>query len=265
MKKYGLIGKTIGHSLSPRLHGYLGDYGYELFDLPNPDMVEAVLGNEEYSGFNVTSPYKETVAPFMDELSDEARALGAVNTIMRTDDGRLVGYNTDVYGFEMLIGADAVCGKSVLVLGSGGASRAARVGLSHLGASRIIVCSRHPESIALYAGEETASYDDLAKHVDVQVIVNATPVGMEPNTSASPLDGCPVKTSDFRSLELVLDLIYKPYRTKLLLDAETSAEVEVKSGLEMLIYQGIKSNAIWQGCEPQIEKAVKIYEELLNI
>lgn len=256
-RKYGVIGRHISHSLSPELHGifarYTRPYDYERLDLEEHEL-EGVIRNTEYSGFNVTSPYKRTVIPFLDELTPEAEALQAVNTIRRLSNGRLVGHNTDVYGFEKLAKEKRIRGRKVLVLGTGGASSAICQALRNLGAKEIIRVSRNrrPEP-------DCCTYDELNRHPDAQVIVNSTPIGMYPNNGHSPLDGCSVKWTDFQQLETALDAIYNPYRTKFLMDAE-EAGAEVESGLAMLVYQGLRSAQIW-GEVPRSGKGRRIVAE----
>lgn len=226
--KCGLLGRKLGHSYSPQIHKSLGTYSYVLFE-KEPEEIEDFLKNGNFSGINVTIPYKKTVIPYLDDLSPRAKKMGAVNTIVRRSDGRLVGHNTDCFGFEMMVrrsGLDLE-GKKALVLGSGGASNTAVAVLEELGAE-VIVISR--------SGED--NYDNLHRHADAALIVNATPVGMYPNTGISPLD-----ISLFPKLEGVLDLIYNPARTKLLLDAENRG-ITAMNGLLMLVAQA-KEAAEW--------------------
>ena len=241
-KKYAVIGKHVSHSLSPELHSvfakYTSGYEYGRLDLEE-DELEGVIKNTEYSGFNVTSPYKRAVIPFLDELSDLARELQAVNTILRRPDGTLYGDNTDVYGFEQMMDASRVAGRKVLVLGSGGACSAICKALQNMGAANIIIVSRHARE-----EEGFCTYEELPNHLDANVVVNATPIGMYPENGQSPMDGAPVKFEDFKELESVFDAIYNPYRTQILLDAER-AGAHTKSGLAMLVYQGLRSAQIW--------------------
>ena len=241
-RKYAVIGKHVSHSLSPDLHGVFAQYttGYEYgrFDL-DEDELEGMLRNTEYRGFNVTSPYKRAVIPFLDELSDLARELCAVNTILRRSDGTLYGDNTDVYGFERMIDASRVSGRKILVLGSGGACSAICKALQNMESKEIVVVSRHSR------GEDGfCTYEELTNHLDANVVVNATPIGMYPESGKSPMDDAPVTFEDFTQLESVFDAIYNPYRTKILLDAER-AGAYTKSGLAMLVYQGLRSAQIW--------------------
>ena len=224
----GLLGRKLGHSYSPQIHGQLASYDYSLFE-KEPEELEGFLKNGNFVGLNVTIPYKKDVIPFLDQLSPVARRLGAVNTIVRRGDGILVGHNTDYFGFRYLVqqsGLD-VRGKKVLVLGSGGASNTAVAALQELGA-RVVIISRSGEN----------NYGNLHLHANASVIVNTTPVGMYPNTGVSPIDlGC------FPQLEGVLDVVYNPARTQILLDAENRGLVAM-NGLWMLVAQA-KESAEW--------------------
>ena len=223
----GLLGRKLGHSYSPQIHALLGTYSYRLMEL-EPEAVGPFLKAGAFTGLNVTIPYKKTVIPYLDSLSPEAKRLGAVNTILRRE-GRLIGHNTDYFGFRCLVEKSGlhVAGKKALVLGSGGASNTASAVLEELGA-RVVVISRTGEN----------NYQNLSRHADAAVIVNATPVGMYPNTGVSPLD-----LGQFPGLEGVLDAIYNPARTQILLDAERRGLTAV-NGLWMLVAQA-KESAQW--------------------
>lgn len=226
--KCGLLGRTLGHSYSPQIHAFLGDYPYDLFE-KEPEELESFLKSGDYTGLNVTIPYKKDVIPFCDHLTPRATAMGAVNTIVRTETGELIGHNTDYYGFSSMIQHSDldVAGKKVLVLGSGGASNTVVHVLEELGA-RVITVSRTGEN----------NYNNLEQHQDAAVIVNATPVGMFPNNNSAllSLDG-------FSRLEGVLDLIYNPAHTKLLMDTENRGLI-AENGLWMLVAQA-KESAEW--------------------
>ena len=225
--KCGLLGRKLGHSYSPQIHALLGNYSYQLFE-KEPEEIGDFLKNGDFTGLNVTIPYKKEVIPFLDELSPAAARLGAVNTIVRRD-GKLIGHNTDYFGFRRLVQESGlqVAGKKVLVLGSGGASSTAVAVLQELGA-KVTVISRSGEN----------NYENLERHADATVIANTTPVGMYPNTgkSALSLDGFP-------RLEGVLDAVYNPARTQILLDAEHRGLAAV-NGLWMLVAQA-KESAEW--------------------
>ena len=224
----GLLGKKLGHSYSPQIHSYLSDYTYELFE-KSPEELEFFLKHGDFSGLNVTMPYKKDVIPYLDELSDRAAELGAVNTIVRRNDGTLIGHNTDYFGFQSMLNRSGlqVAGKKVLVLGSGGASATAVAVLKKQG-SNVVVISRNGES----------NYNNLEQHADASVIVNTTPVGMYPNVGVSPVD-----LALFPELEGVLDVVYNPARTQLLLDAEEIGLI-ANNGLWMLVAQA-KESAEW--------------------
>ena len=224
----GLLGKKLGHSYSPQIHSYLGTYTYELFEKA-PEELEHFLRHGEFTGLNVTMPYKKDVILYCDELSPRAALLGAVNTIVRRSDGTLIGHNTDYFGFQSMLARSGlqVSGKKVLVLGSGGASATAVCVLQELGAD-VVVISRNGKN----------NYENITKHSDGSVIVNATPVGMYPNTGISPID-----LGIFTNLEGVLDIVYNPARTQLLLDAE-KRNLITENGLWMLVAQA-KESAEW--------------------
>ena len=220
MMKCGLLGRHLGHSYSPQIHAALGNYSYDLFE-KEPEEIADFLKHGDFTGINVTVPYKKDVIPHLDELSPTAKRLGAVNTIVRRN-GKLIGHNTDYFGFLTMVKASnlTVSGKKVLVLGSGGASNTVVAVLQELGA-QVVVISRTGEN----------NYGNLHQHEDAAVIVNTTPVGMYPNTGLSPID-----LSHFSRLEGVLDVIYNPARTQLLLDAENQGLVAM-NGLLMLVAQ----------------------------
>ena len=219
---YGLLGERLGHSFSPEIHRQLGGYDYQLFE-KRPEELDSFLRSHEFDGLNVTIPYKKTVIPYCQELTDQARRIGSVNTILRRPDGTLLGHNTDYEGFRyMLEKAGArVKGRKALVLGSGGASLTVRAALADLGVGEVVTISR--------SGPD--NYGNLERHKDAQIIVNATPVGMCPNN-----EDCPVDLEQFPKCEEVFDLIYNPARTKLLLAAQQRGLVWA-NGLGMLVAQ----------------------------
>lgn len=219
--KSGLLGRKLGHSYSPEIHEFLGSYSYDLFEREPEDVGDFVV-NGDFTGINVTIPYKKDVIPYLTELSPLARRMGAVNTIVRREDGSLFGHNTDYFGFSSMVQRSGinVSGKKVLVLGSGGASNTAVKVLEDLGAN-VVIISRSGNN----------NYTNLHLHRDASVIVNCTPVGMYPNTGVAPLD-----LKAFPALEGVLDMIYNPSRTKLLLDAEALG-LPHENGLWMLVAQ----------------------------
>ena len=225
--KCGLLGRKLGHSYSPQIHARLGEYSYDLFE-KEPEELEDFLKNGDWAGINVTIPYKKDVIPYLDDISPIAAKLGAVNCIVRRD-GKLIGHNTDYFGFQCMVRSSGldVTGKKVLVLGTGGASKPVIAVLEDCGAV-VISVSRSGEN----------NYGNLHLHTDAAVIVNATPVGMYPQTGIAPVD-----ISQFPKLEGVLDIIYNPARTQLLLDGEARGLVAV-NGLLMLVAQA-KEAAEW--------------------
>ena len=225
--KCGLLGHKLGHSYSPQIHSLLGSYDYFLFEKELEELAN-FLKNGDFSGLNVTIPYKKAVIPYLSELSPMAKRLGAVNTIVRRE-GRLIGHNTDYFGFHSMLAQSGldVQNQKVLVLGSGGASNTAVAVLEDLGANPIVI-SRTGEN----------NYQNLQLHADAAVIVNATPVGMYPNVGVSPID-----LSHFPRLKSVLDIVYNPARTQLLLDAQKRG-ITTMNGLWMLVAQA-KESAEW--------------------
>ncbi|HIR20463.1 MAG TPA: AAA family ATPase, partial [Candidatus Pelethomonas intestinigallinarum] len=229
--EYGLLGEKLGHSFSPQIHRDLAGYDYQLLPTP-PEAVEDLFARRAFQGLNVTIPYKQTVMPLCDEVDPRAAAIGAVNTVVNRN-GRLTGYNTDIDGFLYMArraGVD-MAGKKVVILGSGGTSRTARAAAGELGAREIVTVSRHGED----------NYQNLSRHADAQVLVNTTPVGMYPNWGQSP-----VSLESFPALEGVLDVVYNPLRTALLLQAEERG-LPRSCGLPMLVAQAKRAAELFTG------------------
>lgn len=242
----GLLGKTLSHSFSPEIHKHLGNYPYALYEVM-PEDLGNFLNSTPFTGINVTMPYKKDVIPYCAELSPVAELLGAVNTIVRRSDGSLVGHNTDYFGFRSMVERSGlhIAGKKVLVLGSGGASVTVVAVLRELGANTVVI-SRNGES----------NYENLYLHKDASVIVNTTPVGMYPNVGISPID-----LNQFPSLEGVLDVVYNPHRTQLLMHAEKRGLV-TQNGLWMLVAQAKESAEWFTGCKISDFVIAEVYEEL---
>ena len=221
----GLIGYPLGHSYSPQIHRALADYDYRLWPL-KPEELEPFLARRDFAGINVTIPYKERVIPYLDQLSDTARAIGAVNTVVNRD-GKLYGDNTDLAGMLALIRRMGLVlsGKKVLILGTGGTSKTARAAASQLGAAEVYRVSRSGRDGAV-------TYRQAAElHGDVACIINTTPCGMYPD-----LGGCPVELDSFPCLEGVVDVIYNPLRSELVLGARQRG-IPAEGGLYMLAAQ----------------------------
>lgn len=231
MKYHGLIGRHLSHSYSRMIHLEMGCEDYCHTEL-EPEEIENFFKTHEIGGMNVTIPYKKDVVPFLDVISDDAREIGCVNTII-TRDGRLEGHNTDAYGFLWMAknaGID-MRGKKVVIFGGGGAQLAVRRGASVAGAREIVTVSRNGED----------NYGNLDRHADAEILVNATPVGMYPQP-----DGRIVDIELFPKCEGVLDLIYNPFRTNLLIQAENKG-IPCSNGLSMLVAQAKKAEEYFKG------------------
>jgi len=220
---YGLLGRKLGHSWSAPIHHALGCESYRLMEL-EPEELGTFLAREDIGGLNVTIPYKRDVIPFCDVLDPLSEAIGSVNTLVRRD-GKLHGFNTDAAGFLYMAkrAGISLTGKKVAVLGSGGASLTVCAVARKEGAREVIVVSRTGE----------VNYENLCLHADTDIVVNATPVGMFPNTGISPVD-----LTVFPKCSGVLDLIYNPRRTALLMQAETLG-IPCSDGLPMLVAQAV--------------------------
>lgn len=244
--RYGLIGEHLSHSYSKEIHAAIADYSYELRELA-PYEVEAFLAAREFEAINVTIPYKETVMPFLDFVDESATAIGSVNTIVKRE-GKLYGYNTDFAGMSAMFlryGIE-IANKKVLILGTGGTCKTALAVCRAMGAREILVVSRR-------ASEGRISYACAEReHIDADVILNTTPVGMYPNT-----DGCPIDIAAFPQLCGVADAIYHPLRTRLVLNA-MARKITACGGLYMLAAQAVYASALFLGKEAEpslIDKA----------
>lgn len=225
MKRYGLIGEKLSHSFSKEIHEAIADYTYDLIPLSKEEFPK-FMEQRDFTAINVTIPYKKDVIPYLDEIDDAAKQIGAVNTIVNRD-GKLKGYNTDYTGFLYMVKKHHVDmeGKKVLVIGNGGASAAIRAAVAHEKAASMIV-------VDIIVGNGAISYEEcLEKHLDAQIIINTSPVGMYPKTGNSPID-----LSLFHRLESVMDVVYNPLTTKLALEAKERGLIAV-NGLEMLVAQ----------------------------
>ena len=224
--KYGLIGEKMGHSFSKEIHNKLLDYDYELKEI-EPEDLEKFITDKDFSAINETIPYKEMFIPYLDFVSDTAKKIGAVNTIVNKN-GKLYGYNTDFFGLKSLIlksGID-LSGKKVLILGSGGTSKTAYAVAQNLNAREIYKVSR--KKIEGYI-----TYKEIKNHTDTEIIINTTPSGMYPNIENSPLD-----LRDFTNLQGVVDVIYNPLQTKLVNSAKQKG-IKAVCGLYMLVAQAV--------------------------
>ncbi|MBE6804462.1 MAG: shikimate kinase [Ruminococcaceae bacterium] len=226
---YGLLGEHLPHSFSPQIHLALGNHDYNLFEVA-PENLEAFMKEHNFKGINVTIPYKKAVIPYLDVVSPEAQKIGAVNTIT-VRDGKLYGDNTDYFGFVYMLEKSGISvkGKKTVVLGGGGASATVQAVLHDFGAKEVIVVDLNTEN----------NYQNLYLHYDGEIIVNTTPVGMYPNNLKSL-----VNLDDFKNLSGVLDVVYNPLKTKLILDAE-ERNIPCSAGLSMLVAQAKKAHEIF--------------------
>ena len=249
MKKIGLIGEKLGHSFSKIIHEKLGQYSYELIPLEK-EAFHAFMKKADFDGINVTIPYKKDVIPYLDEISEEAKLCGAVNTVVKKN-GMLYGYNTDVLGMEDMLrrAGIEIKDKNVLILGSGGTSGTALQLCRKLGAKSILRVSRREKDGAI-------SYEAAKEKTDTDVILNTTPVGMYPDMGESPID-----LSCFPRLSAVADVIYNPLKTKLLLEAEKRS-LRTTGGLYMLVSQAMHAARLFTSDDFVLERTEKIAAEL---
>ena len=227
---YGCIGEHLGHSYSASIHQKLSGDNYQLIEL-SPDELPRFLEERKFQGINVTIPYKKTVLPYLDHIDALAEQIGAVNTIV-CQNGQLYGYNTDAFGLMALFSAHDihVKGKRILVLGTGGTATMAKVVLGHMGALKVQIVSRTPKG-------DQIGYERLpGDFSDFDYILNTTPCGMYPHEEDAPLS-----LEGFRRLSAVVDVIYHPLRTRLLLDAKQRG-IKAVGGLYMLVAQAVKAS-----------------------
>lgn len=227
--RYGLIGEKLGHSFSKDIHERIADYTFDLIPLSKEEF-KTFMEKKEFTALNVTIPYKKDVIPYLDEMDEHAKAIGAVNTIVNRD-GKLKGYNTDFTGFLYMVKKHNVHmeGKKVLIIGNGGASAAIQAVVQHESAGSMVIVDVVP-------GNGAISYDEMfSSHLDAEIIINTSPIGMYPRIGNAPID-----ISMFHKCEAVLDVIYNPILTRLCFEAQ---EMDIKrvNGLEMLIAQAKQS------------------------
>ena len=248
MLRCGLLGEKLGHSYSPEIHKMLAGYEYRLYER-RADELESFIKGGEWDGLNVTIPYKKAVLPFCGELGERARLSGSVNTLVRRADGSIYGDNTDMFGFESLLRVNGIdpAGTKALVLGNGGACASVRAVLESLGAQTVVISRR---------GED--NYNNLERHSDAGLIVNTTPLGMYPNNGAQAVD-----LTAFPNCRAVLDIVYNPARTALLLQAE---ELGIKNagGLHMLVAQAKRSSELFTGAHIDDAEIGRIERALMH-
>ncbi len=243
----GLIGEKLKHSYSKEVHEFFDKYDYDLYPIEE-SKLENFLNNGKFNGLNVTIPYKKAVIPFLDYVFDDAEKIGSVNTIVFKD-GKKYGYNTDYYGFKYLAESAGISflGKKILILGSGGTSLTAKAVCKDCNASQIIVISRHGEN----------NYKNINLHYDAEVIINTTPLGMFPDVENMP----DIDLKNFKNLTGVIDCIYNPLKTRLILQAE-EGKIPAVGGLKMLIAQAKKSCEYFCGENIDDQIIEKIYSVL---
>jgi len=251
MKKYGCIGKKLTHSFSKDIHARLADYEYELIELTEEE-IKPFFEKKEFEAINVTIPYKQTVIPYLDSVSDIAQRIGAVNTIVNKN-GKLYGYNTDYYGMKALIERVGLNlqGKKVLVLGTGGTSKTARAVALDMGAAEVLTVSRRNT-------DEHITYEKALKyHSDANIIINTTPSGMYPDCESRPMD-----ISEFNCLEGVIDAVYNPLCTTLVLDAKARG-IKAEGGLYMLVMQAVVAVEKFLDTEISKDVADRVFASVL--
>ena len=247
-RKYGLLGRRLGHSLSPQIHELIFKYTelrgeYKLYPM-EPEAVEAfvkTLKAQGFDGLNVTIPYKNTVMPYLASISKEAQKIGSVNTILPKE-GALEGYNTDYFGVQKMLGAAGIdpSGKKVMVLGSGGSAKTVVALLKDSDCADIELISRDKaRAAAKFPDIKTAQYDELRENHGYDILINTTPVGMYPDT-----DACPLEDDIIKGFDAVADLIYNPSQTVLIKKAAEFGARTV-NGLYMLVSQAVAAQEIW--------------------
>ncbi len=252
--KYGLIGEHLPHSFSKEIHAKIADYSYELCEL-TPEEIDPFMRKRDFFAINVTIPYKERVIPYLDEINESAKKIGAVNTIVNKN-GKLYGYNTDFLGLCDLIEKNGIeiKGKKVIILGTGGTSNTARAVASHLGATKLLVVGRA-------AKDGCISYEDAKQnHTDAQVIINTTPCGMYPYADGTQERASrAIDISIFPRLEAFIDAVYNPLRTDSVLDAKERG-LKADGGLYMLVSQATAAYEFFTDSKISRERNIEIYK-----
>jgi shikimate dehydrogenase len=248
---YGLIGKNLSHSFSKEIHNAFGNQDYELINTEN---IQSILESKSYNGFNITIPYKTEIVKYLDYLDDVAKLTNSVNTVILKEN-QYYGYNTDYYGFIELIKfyRIEVYKKNVLILGNGSVSNTVVLALEELEANQIVRLSRTIKN------DFDDTFSNSGKYNDFDIIINTTPVGMYPHND----DDLLINLNNFNKLVVVIDLIYNPLRTKLLLEAERN-NIKAINGLYMLVMQAKKAHELYFNCDLPINLANKIYKKLLK-
>ena len=265
-KFYGLLGEKLGHSISPRIHNLVFEElkeqaTYQLFQVKKERLKEVIEGLKYLgsSGVNVTIPYKIDIMAHLDNISEEAKRIGAVNTICFKDE-IATGFNTDYYGFKMLLDKFHIdiTHKEILVLGTGGSSKAVIQFVKDNGSAKITLVTRNLLKASLNKDYETIDYTELSKNPRGNIIINTTPLGMYPSIDASP-----VEKDILGKFEVAVDLIYNPFETLFLKTARESG-CKIANGLYMLVGQAVAAQELWN--DISIEKQIidKIYTQLIE-
>lgn len=249
--EYGLIGKKLAHSFSPELHALYGCEKYELREL-SEEKLSGFFAARSFIGINVTAPYKETVLKYLDELSPEAKAIGAVNTVINKG-GRLFGYNTDFFGLCALIEHAGISleHRNVLILGTGGTSKTAAAVCARFGAGSVLKVSRSPQGGKI-------SYAEAEKKADAEIIINTTPSGMFPNNGKIPIDISPLPR-----LCGVIDAVYNPLQTGLVLKAKERG-IPAEGGLYMLAAQAARAEELFSEKSITAAEIDRAYKALMQ-
>lgn len=244
---YGLLGEKLGHSYSPQIHSMLGEYTYDLFEVSKDDL-DAFMKAAPFDGINVTIPYKKAVIPYCAKLSPAAEKIGSVNTIVKQPDGTLLGDNTDYFGFADMIKSSGIeiAGKKAIMLGNGGAAATVKTVLEDMNAKEIVI----------FDLDGAHTYGELPQHYDAEIIVNSTPVGMYPHNGSSLVD-----LREFKNCSGVLDVVYNPARTKLLLQAE-ELNIPHAGGLRMLVAQAKRASELFRDVEIEDRLIDRIHHKI---
>lgn len=251
MKKYGCIGKKLTHSFSKEIHARLSNYEYELIELSEQEL-DSFFKKKDFEAINVTIPYKQTVIRYLDSVSEIADRIGAVNTIVNRN-GKLCGYNTDYYGMKALIEHIGLVleNKKVMILGTGGTSKTANVVAADMGAAEVLTVSRRKSD-----GNITYT-EAVSLHSNSDIIINTTPSGMYPECESTPID-----ISKFTQLEGVIDAVYNPLCTNLVLDAKSKG-IKAEGGLYMLVMQAVVAVEKFLDTKIEREVADRVFAQIL--
>ena len=251
-KIYGCIGEKLKHSFSKEIHNALADYDYRIMEIPR-DELSAFALEHDFAAINVTIPYKEMIMPYLHEIDAHAKSIGAVNTVVNRD-GLLYGYNTDFYGMRSLLehAGISVMGKKVVILGTGGTSKTALAVAASEGAREVLRVSRDGREGAM-------TYSELyEKHTDADIIINTTPSGMFPN-----IFDCPVSIDKFTDLSGVIDAVYNPLRTPLVLSAKERG-IPAEGGLYMLVAQAVRASEIFIDTKYEIDDTERVFRKMMR-